>query len=738
MICISVLVLVLALFAFTACNNYDTEEGTELLTNGDFEDWDSDDKAFEGWSYSEDWTKSEYGMQPLSSDSDLSDMLGTQYLYIKNTSASYSYLYQSIKVDRNAVYEISVDVKIGSDLKKGSFDSFRGAYVGFLENPDYYFLELKTKTSSSNNGWVSMTFYVKPVNTDYLTLAISLGAEEQTASGTVYFDNASMKRIDSGSVPSDQTVQTFKKAKVTRYAAGDADSITFAVLLSVFSAAVLIAAYVLVRRNYAKPNAFVDFGASKSIVKSGAAKGKSVALHSSKKWWTDIWFIGAMLMLGAFALRLILLLTTYGFGNEMTFVANIAQTLGKSGDLTSVYTDYASLATTAPGALYILTAIGAITQGANVATVSVLIRLVNVLADMAVVAMIYFYGRKYVGNRLSTIYAALYAVLPLIFVISGMSNSFTSLTVALMLAAVILVVEKQYLPTYLAMCLAIVLDLRAFAIAPLLLAYMGYMYYKDDDKRSKFTKNRIMILSGLVASFVLVYLLTLPVSLDQIQAGESFYGYTVLVNLMTKNTLFVDNALNLYAMVGMNVKTTSNTVNILNLVFLLVLEIYVISLYVKNRNKQEIFLLVSFTFAVIAVFTLKVDFTYLMLSIAFGLIYTMISGDKRMYAVMSMYGVLALINVTLIVNNSGFFSGTTSTALVNFETTAADLITFSVFAVLTTLYYVYVAYSITNNSKIADIKPMPEGFVTTLKKWFGRTSLLLKSLAKPAADKKSE
>lgn len=737
LISVLVLVLVLALFAFTACNNYETEENVELITNGDFETWDNDESLFNGWSYSEDWSNAEYGMQPLSSDSDLSDMLGEQYLYIKNTGASYHYLYQSVKVDRNQVYKVSVDVKIDSKLKQGAYDTYRGAYVGFLENPNYYFVELKDKTASSNNGWVEMTFYVKPTNTDYLTLALSLGAEGQTSSGKVYFDNISMMRVDSSSVPSDATVENFKKSTVKRYAAGDAESITFAVLLSVFSAALFIAAYVLIRRNYAGANAFVDFGSTKNVVASGSDKGKTAKIHTSKKWWNDVWFIGVAVMLGAFLIRLILLLTTYGFGAEMTAVVNFAKIFGADGDLTSAYADYSTLSTTAPGALYILTIIGAIGQNADNATISILIRLVNILADTAIVAMVYFYGRKYVGNRLSTIFSTLYAFLPAVFVLSGMGNTFISVTIALILASVILLVDKHYLLTYLIMSLATVLDLRTLAVAPLLLAYMGYMYYKDDDKRAKFTKNRIKILCGLIGSLVLVYLLTLPVSIDYIAKGDAFYGYNILVGLMTKNTTFVDNALNLYAMVGMNVKTTSETVNILNLIFLLVLEIYVISLYVKNRNKQEIFLLVSFTFAVIAVFTVKVDFTYLILALVFGLIYTMISGDKRMYIVMSLYSVIALINFALIINNSGFFSGTPTTAFINYETTAADLITFSVVAVLTTIYYVYVTYSITNNSKIVDIKPMPEGFGVTLKKWFERTGVMIKSLSKPI-DKKSD
>ena len=62
----------------------------------------------------------------------------------------------------------------------------------------------------------------------------------------------------------------------------------------------------------------------------------------------------------------------------------------------------------------------------------------------------------------------------------------------------------------------------------------------------------------------------------------------------------------------------------------------------------------------------------------------------------------------------------------SFETTGPFYIVFSVVAVLLIGYYAYVTYSITNNSKIVDIKAMPQSFGTTLKNFFKNVSLKLK------------
>lgn len=733
-ISVLVLVLVLALFAFTACNTSDIDANTELLSNTNFESWNEDDAVFPNWTATKGSSSgSDYGRQPKSGveitvgGEDYTDKVGEQYLYITNSSSAYTYVSQSIAIDRNHIYKVSVDIKVSGNITIGSATTFKGAYVTFLENTGYVFGDFK---STTDNGWTTYTFYVRPTNSDYLTIALCLGSESEPSRGTAYFDNVSLMRVEGSSVPADTTVTSFKKAKSVQYNV-DTDGVLFTVFMTLFSVAVLATAYVLIRRLYAQPKAFIDFGTTHipSPNKGGGkgAKGgkKSVAVANSKEWYKNTWFIAAMLALGTFLIRLIFLLSMYGFGSEMNTLVSFARIFGQTG-VTNAYATYAStLGSAAPGSLYILTIIGAIGGNLDNAGLSILLRLVNVIADIAVVEMIYFYGRKYVGNKFSTIYAALYALIPFAFIMSGVNGSFESVLVAFILAAIILMVEKQYLFAYLVAVLGIVLDIRFMAIVPIMAVYMGYMYYRDDDNIKKFTKNRAIIVFGLLGAFVLTYLLTLPAAINQIAAGDAFYNFKILANEVINMSFFVKNALNLYGMVAMNGKTTTSTINILNLIFILVLEIFVASLYFKNRNKQEILLLASFTLAVISVFTIKVDFTYMFLSIALGLVYTMISGDKRMYGVMSGYSLLGFVNLAQIMSNSGHVASSASGAIVNFETTSAFYITFSVFAVLLTAYYVYVTYSITNNGKLVDIKAMPKKFIATVKDWFGRVSAML-------------
>lgn len=720
-VCIIVLVLVLALFVLSACNQQGAEYDAELLLNGGFENTTSTENSFvfDNWSVSDSWNSSSSDYQRVQASDNDPETAGSYYLSVTNSSASYAWLYQSVEVERRQVYKISVDIKVSGTL---SSDTGRGAYVTFLENVDYIFSEV-TKSAGDNgkNGWETHTFYVRPVNTDYLTIALCLGKEGETAKGTVYFDNASMTKVEAA--PEGATVTDFRKSTVARYNS-DAAGIAFVTVLSILTVALFVAAYVAVRKLYARSDVFVNFDgtavdgtvAPAPTKKSGKGKKnapakKNALAKASVPAWKNCIFVAALIMLGAFLVRLILLLTTYGFGGETTLMADLARHLAANG-VGNVYADAANgvlsngnIATMSPGTVYILAIVGLIGGSLENAGLSVLLRMVGVLADMATVAMIYFYGRKYAGDKLAVVYASLYALLPVAFVMSGMSNTFESVLVALMLGAMIALVEKKYIATYVIMAFAAVLDIRALALVPVVVTYMGYMYYRDDDNLRAFGKNRAIIVFGLIGAFVLAYLVTLPVAVNHL--GENaFYGFKMIANQMLNNSVFVDNAFGFYGMVTLNQKGFNRAAAILNLLFILVLAIFVCSLYFKKRNRHEILLLASYMLAMVATFTLKVNYTYLFLSIALGLTYTMVSGEKRMYGVMGGYALLSMLCVGLLVRNSGFAAATSSGFFVNFETTGADFIVFSVFTVLLTAYYTYVAYTVTNSNKVVDIKPL--------------------------------
>ncbi len=724
------LVVVVAIFGFTACDADVTSYNVELIKNGSFETW-SDSKGS-----IDDWTKKtisgsvsgKVGRFQLADDNK-PENAGTYGLEISNDKNSATCFSQSVKVDRNATYKVSLVYKLDSPVggNTGADAQPVGPHLAFYEDVNTI---VGNEFKNANGEWNKVELYVTPRNTDYLTLSLMLGGSGREVSGTVYFDTVSMMRVDS--VPVGETIHQVKANRLNYNIT--ASGIAFVVLLALLSIAILVCAYIFIRRIYSKKNAFDNIDSTNE-----SKSAKSLDSNSKiKKVLTHPIAIASYLGLGTFLLRLIVVLTTFGFGSQTNVLAAASETLALNG----VKSAYASLTSTTslmgPGSIYILYIIGAMGQNLARTDISILIRMVSVLADIATVLMIYFYGKKYVGNKLSTVYATLYAVLPISFLISGMRGSFDSVLIALILGAFLLALEKKFLSTYLLSTLAILLDIRALAVVPLILVYMGYMYYRSDVTMKTFGTARAKIVFGFVAMLVGFYVLALPVTLGQIQSGSPFFILTRYKDMIANAQLYVSNAFNLYGMVGMNFKLVNKTASILNLIFILVLVIYVSSLYFKNRNRAEMLLLASYMFAMVAVFTLKVTETYLVLSLALMLVYVMLSGEKRMYGVFASYSVLAFLCIGQLISQSNFLSSSTSANLVNFETLSVYYIFFSIVTVLVTLYYSYVVYTICNNAKIVDIKAMPQNFIITAKNWFDSLSMRLKKQTKNKQIKNEE
>ena len=321
----------------SACNDGRTVVDQELISNGGFEDFnrnDDGDVYFDEWkvTYS-DGIDSPYKRQSIESDKDLYEDHGSGYVILTTGGKEgWVKMSQEIAVDRKAVYLVSVDVWVTSL----SPEIDRGVYVTFLENPDYAFLKQK----KTDDWQMTREFYVRPVNTDYLTLSLSIGSEDEPVTGTAYFDNISVKRVDPSTVPEGTTVYDFRMSQIARYNR-DLSGTLFVVFLTLATAAFAVCAYVLVKKAYAKADVFVNFDGTTfdAPAPSAAAKGKGKGKAASKnifktpsgKWWTNCLFIAGMLMLGTFLVRLIFLLSMYGFGGEMNATVELARWLASNG-----------------------------------------------------------------------------------------------------------------------------------------------------------------------------------------------------------------------------------------------------------------------------------------------------------------------------------------------------------------------------------------------------------------------
>ncbi|MDR2634813.1 MAG: hypothetical protein LBC13_02395, partial [Clostridiales bacterium] len=488
---LSVILIILiscaAIFVFTACNDPNPVYDEELVVNGDFENYDSEGLSFEAWKFGSESNASyekkmlEFAVNGSGTaliDGEPNAAYGRQGLELKINSGARSaaWAYQTVPVVSGAVYKVQVSYRQTAQATAG---------ISFLENVKAYVSDWNV-----HEKWTDVTLFVKPMRTDNLTIALRVDSPADMSAATVKYDNVSIKRIEKFPVgySSSDVVEIRKTNPVVENT--NIGGILFVTLFTLFGFGVLICSYVIIRRAYSKRNPLGDV----------SARGFKGAVQSAT-------FLTAFLLSLSFVVRIIFAATMQGFGAETNGILAVASELIEKGTAAFYVNNPNSLAS--PGALYILGIIGGFGKlfgiQDNTAAYSLLLKIPAIVADMAAVTAIFFFGKKYVGNKVAFIYALIYALLPAAFVLSGVRGSFDSILAALLLITFILLIEKKHIASFVTLGLALLLSLNAMAVVPLILTYYIYQCYKakrDNDGKDEFVKKLALTIVGFVSIFL--------------------------------------------------------------------------------------------------------------------------------------------------------------------------------------------------------------------------------------------
>lgn len=154
------------LFAFTACN--DDAYGKELIENGSF------DNGSSGWYIAKAIDNGKDGTTIKKIDDD-----DNAYLVLNNgsTVGNYVRLYQRVAVKKNGIYKVTARIRNDS-LKIGSDDTYQGGGIEITENG----ARIIASGIEVSENWTTYTAYVKPTNTNEITVAMTLGANGEKQS----------------------------------------------------------------------------------------------------------------------------------------------------------------------------------------------------------------------------------------------------------------------------------------------------------------------------------------------------------------------------------------------------------------------------------------------------------------------------------------------------------------------------------------------------------------------------
>jgi hypothetical protein len=622
-------------------------------------------------------------------------------MYSQSSKEDYNYIYQEVAVKKNAYYKLSVKIYTKNASDATTKITGTGAFIGVLEDDAL----VMNPVFGTSGKWLTQTVYF--YNKSYSTLKIALRvgtaalpSNVGTGNGGNYdidlqFDDASLTMIEKSEA---QKVYS-NLSNVHRLTKNAKDySTDFGVFLTVFLCVAAVAlSYTLYH--------FIRRGLK--------AKDLGEPLTFSKLRPTHL----LVIVLGAAFVVRILVQTFINGYDETTSTGYYSTLFGLLNDgFLAGWSDVLQSPTgrsQTPGMLLIYGILGGIKQLFNIeygaAGIDLLAKIPGIIADLLAAGYIFLYARKTTGEKTAFMFALIYAVLPSVFLTSAGWGSADSLMGLFLILTFFALLDKRYSAVCIYTTLAVVFSHKALYVLPLVAVFLGYIFYRDTDKRAKL---------GITAAACILgfWLISFPFTNFSENPFYVFVQYTVLTKVTESGTLLpvinytTLDAFNFYAMINGNFAGYTNLQGGFDIVIALSVFAGTVALYFKRKNRADLLLLSAFAITALFMFTLGMQPYSMVFALAVLLIYVLVANEKRAFFVFSAFSLTTALNILLVLNADGLIGE--STVFKNYSTTvAASLldpvwtIILSVINVLLTVYFAYVVYDITYKGNLKSILP---------------------------------
>ncbi|MDE6757919.1 MAG: carbohydrate binding domain-containing protein [Clostridia bacterium] len=664
-IIIVLLIAALALVALVGCNRVGLD--TEIVVNGDFENYDSENSVAEGWSINP-GTTANWSPNTNDGSSEYNSALGKRYFSLR--SSGYNYIYQTVKLEKNATYRLS------AYINAVSLTGTAGVYfAGSIDT-------IGAVVTEPTEGWQQIEQYFTSAVGGEVTLVAAVGRADASSSGTtdVRFDNISLQKVDG--VADDVDVAILRMSE--GYTMSDGGSTTFVILFTLISLGICVGMFFILR---------------------GVIQNK-VGLHPNDGAGKGDKFLNAMtshtasfiyVLLTAFVVRFIVVLAS-AEGNDI--VANwtaLAKEIASKGFISF----YDNSFNDPQGVIWVLGILGYIAQALGLGDLgySIILRLPMVIADLMVCYMIYSCASKYQNDRTATVYGFIYAILPVFFIFGTLYGSIQSIAIAFIVAMALSMLNKKYVSTGIFYTLALMFSNYALILLPVVLLYQIYGLVTD---KSSVVKTTVTMAS----CFVVYYLLSLPLCWNGVSSGNVLMVFRKIYAFFeVSNPLLSDNTFNLYAIFAAGSRTRADNVifNLGNWLFVIGMSAYVVYHYIKTANRLDLILLSAMMLIAYSALGTQSTLDIMPIGLVLMLIYLIITPDVRLYIGTSLLAAFSFLNISQLLSRSGFIRGVDNAGLLDFEDKNAFMIIFSILAVATVFYMLYVVCDITLNSYVKPI-----------------------------------
>lgn len=664
-----VIILLIAVFAFVllaGCNQNKTDYDTEIIVNGDFENYNTQESKADTWTV-QSGTKANWGRNINDGSNEYDSSLGKYYFYLDNVSSSYQYIYQTIRLEKNATYRLSANVRV--DKLSGTAGIY---FDGAIETTG---IVLKSTT----DGWEEQEMYFTSTVSGEVVIVVAVGLPDTKATGSVYFDNISLQKVNGVDEDTPLSILKMKEG----YTMADGGSTTFVVLFTLLSAGFCVAMFFLIKSIIKNKPLAPNNGTTKADKFLNTMTGNSAQF--------------LYVLLACFAIRFIIVLASAEANDLVASWVELAKGIADKG-----FVSYYSNSTyESQGIIWMLGIIGYVGKALSFETVgyAILIRMPAVIADIAICYALYSVTAKYQNERMATAYGFIYAVLPVFFIVGSLYGSLENIAMAFLLLMAISMLNKKYISTGVYYTLALFFSNYALILLPVILLYQIYGLVKD---KSSVTKTVVT----MVVSFVAFYLLSLPLCWAEVSSGNVLFVFKKMYGFFNAaNPLLSDNTFNLYAIFASADKARSSNLffEMGNWLLVIAMSGFSIFHYIRTANRLDLILLSAITIIAYSALGTQASLEIMPIGLLLLLLYIILTPDIRLFVGFSSLATLAFMNIAQYISQSGFISGTDNAGWLSFESKSAFMIIFSILTVGMVFFLIYVMIDITLNSYVKPI-----------------------------------
>lgn len=668
------LILISSVLLVGCSSKIDYEQ--EIINNSNLE------QKSEGWTYFTDdsakVTYTETVLSPGTTDYESdSAKHGRTYIGIDSKSAgSYGYFSQEVSLDKNAVYILSVDVKVTTKI---STEGSLGAFVGLAEAN-----VIAQSVTALSSEWQTIQICFRNNSFDKVNVRFGLGTDSsKVTSGYAYFDNVSLKKIENPDISATGLIVYDLGKKGTNGFSQNylttGEGIAFTVVLVVVGAAVMYGLYVWYRRNKS-----LDLSEVSEEVEDRS---------KAKAFFTSSAFLIAVSALIAFAVRFVLSITLYGHGDALNKLTISANGFATDGLITYYFTSETYYT---PGVSYVLWIMGLLAKAFGLLTgskgMAIFIKIPAIVADLIIVFVLYVLANKKLGSVRAFIISLAYALVPAVFIASSVYCSYYSIGILFLILALVNAREKKIVKLTVYYTLSVLFLAESLWIFPLLVAYAVVIYIKDPDKRN------VLPISATV-SLISSYLLTLPLSFNYFATGRPFIVLERYCTIFSVNKYFTDGAFNIYAMCGQSGVSVNTAGVVMSALLSAIGLLYCICLYAKSRDRQQLILLAGYSILLVFTFSIRMNPLVTIIALSILYLYVVMSGDRKVLTSTASLSVIATLSMCYELMICKYVPGGANAQEIAVSTNDPVAIIFSIVWVAITLYLGSVVWNICINKK---------------------------------------